>query len=98
LQQLSSDHSVEKRRVCDFWVAHCIIKEVNYVKEKKAIEVKMVMHQAASNIPEGLTDGNSHRSALELIHRTLPQRYVVTFYIHQEYKNMKWISHRQYTV
>ena len=57
------------------------------MKEKKAIEVKMDMHQAASNIPEGLTDGNRHRSALELIHRTLPQRYVVTFSIHQEYKN-----------
>jgi len=70
-------------------VAHCIIKEVNYKKEKKTMEIKLALHQAASNIPEGLTDGSSHRSALELIHRTLPQRYIV-------YRFCSWINPRKF--
>ena len=65
---------MENRRVSDFWVGHYIIKEVNHEKEK-TIEVKMDLHQTASIMPEQLTNGNRHRCTLELIHRTLPQRY-----------------------
>ncbi|XP_022797854.1 uncharacterized protein LOC111336086, partial [Stylophora pistillata] len=67
-------HSNTDRTVSDFWVAHCIIKNVNVLKKKSEIKVKMDLHQSASNIPEGLSNEQSYRCTLELIHRTLPQR------------------------
>ena len=59
----------------DFWVVHCILKGVTYIKEIKIVEVQLEFHQTSSNIPDWLTHGNGHRSTLELIHRTLPQRF-----------------------
>ena len=60
----------------DFWVAHCIIKSVKFLKEKRMVKVKMYLHQSASTTPEGLSNENGYRCTLELIHRTLPQRYM----------------------
>ena len=59
--------------VSDYWVGHCI---VNKVEENKKIEITLDLHQASSQIPDELTNGDKHRSTIELIHRTLPQRYI----------------------
>ena len=58
-------------------MSHCIIDEVIEVKKEK-VEVTMKHHQAASNIPAEITHGGGHRCTLELIHRTLPQRWDVS--------------------
>ena len=46
------------------------------VEEENKIEITLDLHQASSQIPDGLTNGDEHRSTIELIHRTLPQRYI----------------------
>ena len=68
-------HSDSSGSTSDFWVAHCIIKDVNFFKGKQKVKVIMYLHQSASTIPEGLFDEEGYRCTLELIHRTLPQRY-----------------------
>ncbi|XP_068761024.1 3'-5' exoribonuclease HELZ2-like isoform X3 [Montipora capricornis] len=62
----------EHQRGSDFWVGHCIIKEALEAKQK--VKITMNLHQASSKEPDGLIDGSSHRSTLEIIHRILPQR------------------------
>ncbi|XP_078348623.1 3'-5' exoribonuclease HELZ2-like isoform X2 [Oculina patagonica] len=67
-------HFGENKRASDCWVAHCIIKNEAHKEEVKTVEVIFEVHQTSSNIPDWLTNGDSRRSTLELIHRTLPQR------------------------
>lgn len=52
-------------------------EEVILPKEmkKNKVEIKMYLHQASSSVPERLKGGSSHKSTVELIHRTLPQRW-----------------------
>ncbi|XP_068761003.1 3'-5' exoribonuclease HELZ2-like isoform X3 [Montipora capricornis] len=70
----SSEDKDKMSRNCgsDFWVGHCIIKEALEAKQK--VKITMNLHQASSKEPDGLIDGSSHRSTLEIIHRSLPQR------------------------
>ena len=69
-------HSDTRESASDFWVAHCIIKNVKFHKEKRMVKVKICLHQSASTIPEGLSNEEGYRCTLEVIHRTLPQRYM----------------------
>ena len=75
---MSGNYCDKHQRSCDVWVGHCIIdKESKEVKQK--VKITMDLHQASSNEPDGLTDGSgSHRSTLEIMHRSLPQRYNVS--------------------
>ncbi|XP_068675109.1 3'-5' exoribonuclease HELZ2-like isoform X2 [Montipora foliosa] len=72
--KMSGNYCDKHQRSCDVWVGHCIIdKESKEVKQK--VKITMDLHQASSNEPDGLTDGSgSHRSTLEIMHRSLPQR------------------------
>jgi len=69
-----SNYCNQPHLVSDYWVGHCIVNKVE--EEKKKIKITLDLHQASSQIPDGLTNGDKHRSNIELIHRTLPQRYI----------------------
>ena len=75
-----SNYCNEPHLVSDYWVGHCIVNEATRLEEteeeKKRIEVTLDLHQASSQIPDRLINGDKHRSTIELIHRTLPQRYI----------------------
>ena len=76
-----SDYCNQTHLVSDYWVGHCILKKVMRgekmkVEEENKIKITLDLHQASSQIPDGLTNGDEHRSTIELIHRTLPQRYI----------------------
>ncbi|XP_015762496.1 PREDICTED: helicase with zinc finger domain 2-like [Acropora digitifera] len=76
-----SNYCNQTHLVSDYWVGHCILKKVMRgekmkVEEENKIEITLHLHQASSQIPDGLTNGDEHRSTIELIHRTLPQRYI----------------------
>ena len=75
-----SNYCNEPHLVSDCWVGHCIVNEATRLEEteeeKKRIYITLNLHQASSQIPDGLTNGDKHRSNIELIHRTLPQRYI----------------------
>ena len=66
--------------VSDYWVGHCIVKEATRLEEteeeKKRIDITLNLHQKSSHIPDGLTNRSKHRCTIEVIHRTLPQRYM----------------------
>ena len=66
--------------VSDYWVGHCIVNESTRLEEmeeeKKTIDITLNLHQKSSQIPDGLTNRSKHRCTIEVIHRTLPQRYM----------------------
>ena len=76
-----SNYCNQPHLVPDYWVGHCIVNKVKRwdkmkVEEKKKIDITLDLHQKSSQIPDGLTNGDEHRSTIELIHRILPQRYI----------------------
>ena len=76
-----SNYCNQPHLVSEYWVGHCVVNKVKRwdkmkVEEKKKIDITLDLHQKCSQIPDGLTNGDKHRSTIELIHRTLPQRYI----------------------
>ena len=64
----------------DYWVGHCVLDKA--LKKKTLLELTFELHQASSVMPQDLFDGKKHESIFEIIHRTLPQRYVWLMLVH----------------
>ena len=62
----------------DAWVCHCIVEAVES-HDKKPVMITLNYHQAASHMPESLLDGKSLRCDVEIIRRSLPHRFVISF-------------------
>ena len=60
----------------DYWVGHCVLHKAKALEKKPLLELTFKLHQSSSVMPQGLLDGKKHQSIFEMIHRTLPQRYV----------------------
>ncbi|XP_068761026.1 3'-5' exoribonuclease HELZ2-like [Montipora capricornis] len=62
-----------------FWVGHCIIRNVSKSKnEPDTLEVKMDLHQSSSDFPEGLVTGGGKRCMINVIHRSIPHRRMLS--------------------
>ncbi|XP_068674039.1 3'-5' exoribonuclease HELZ2-like [Montipora foliosa] len=62
-----------------FWVGHCIIRNVSKSKnEPDTLEVKMDLHQSSSDFPEGLVTGGGKCCMINVIHRSIPHRRMLS--------------------
>ena len=64
----------------DTWVCHCIIEAAEQLDKKPLKIITLAFHQASSQMPENLLAGKSRRCDMEIIHRSLPHRFVLGCY------------------
>ncbi|XP_068760491.1 3'-5' exoribonuclease HELZ2-like isoform X4 [Montipora capricornis] len=62
-----------------YWVGHCVIQDVTKSKDEPDIlEVKMDLHRSSSDFPEGLVTEGCNRCTVNVIHRSLPHRRMLS--------------------